>query len=134
MVNCRFCDIVNRKVSDYIIWEDEKFIAFLDSSPANPGHCMLIPKKHFDYFFDMDDELYQELFMTAKKLAEPLRKITNAKRIGIAVLGFSMPHAHLHLIPLHGPDELFDEGKLAKQTHEELQKTQNNLKEALKKI
>ena len=74
MGECKFCDIINGKIDDYKIWENDKFLAFLDRSPANPGHCMLIPKKHVDYFFDLDDELYHELFKTAKKLSMIIKR------------------------------------------------------------
>lgn len=57
-MTCRFCDIAQRKVEDYVIWEDDKFIAFLDITPAKPSHCMLIPKLHVDYFFDLPESLY----------------------------------------------------------------------------
>jgi len=134
MEECRFCDIINGKINDYKIWENDKFLAFLDVNPANAGHCMLIPKKHIDYFFELEDELYHELFLTAKKLSEPLRKAMGAKRIGIAVVGFDVPHAHLHLIPLHGSNELFDPAKFSKAEPEELKKVQTTLIESLKNI
>lgn len=134
MDNCRFCQIAQKKVQDYVIWEDENFIAFLDINPANAGHCMLIPKEHTDYFFDLNDELYLELFKTAKKLSEPIRKAMNAKRIGIAVVGFDVPHAHLHLIPLHGSNELFDPRKFNKAKPDDLKNIQEKLKEALKSV
>jgi histidine triad (HIT) family protein len=131
MDNCRFCQIAQKKVQDYIIYEDEKFMAFLDANPAKPGHCMLIPKKHTDYFFDLEDELYLGLFKTAKKLSEPLRKAMGAKRIGIAVVGFDVPHAHLHLIPLHGSNELFDPKEFCKAKPDELKNVQEKLKPIL---
>ena len=134
MENCKFCDIVNGKVNDYKIWENDKFLVFLDATPANPGHCMLIPKKHVDYFFDLEDELYHELFKIAKKISEPLRIAMNAKRIGIAVVGFNVPHAHLHLVPLHGSNELFDPKMFNKANEEELKKIQEKLISHLKGI
>src|SRR3989338_6058603 len=119
-MSCRFCEIAQHKVSDYVIWEDGKFMALLDINPANPGHCMLIPKEHVDYFFDLPDSLYLELFKTAKRISEPLRKAMNAKRVGIAVSGFDVHHAHLHLVPLHGSNELFDPSKFHRSNQKEL--------------
>lgn len=121
METCKFCDIAQRKVEDYSIWENERFISFLDMNFANPGHCMLIPKEHTDYFFDLEDELYHELFHIARTLSVPLKKATNAKKIGIAVVGFDVPHAHLHLIPLHGSNELFDQTRFTKGSPKELE-------------
>ena len=134
MDNCRFCQIAQKKVQDYIIWEDKDFIVLLDANPAKPGHCMIIPKKHTDYFFYLDDELYLKLFKIAKRLSEPLRKAMDAKRIGIAVVGFDVPHAHLHLIPLHGSNELFDHKKFTKAKPEELKNIQEKLKEVLDSV
>jgi len=132
MTNCTFCDIIAGKKKDYKIWEDDKFIALLDIEPFRLGHCMLIPKKHIDYFFDLDDALYSEIFLAAKKLEGPLKKATNAKRIGIAVVSFSVPHAHLHLIPLHKENELFDPKLFTKAKHEELVEVQNKIIQRLK--
>lgn len=92
---------------------------------------MIIPKKHVDYFFDLDDKLYIELFKTAKKLSEPIKKAVGAKRIGVAIVGFEIPHVHLHLIPLDGSNELFDPEKFNRAEHEELKEVQEKLKEAL---
>lgn len=131
MKECRFCQIAQGKVEDYIIYEDNKFIAFLDANPAKQGHCLLIPKEHVDYFFDMDKELYSNLFNVAKKISEPLKSATNAKRIGIAVVGFDIPHAHLHLIPLHGSNELFDAKLFKKAEPEELKMIQQNIKQEI---
>lgn len=126
---CRFCDIITG-ADDYVVWQDELFLALLDTHPAKRGQLMIIPKKHVDYFFDMDEELCMELFKRARLLEEPLRKATNAQRIGLAVVGFSVPHAHLHLIPLHGPNELFDPSLFSEAEPEELKKVQKMLSEA----
>ena len=127
MDNCKFCQIAQKKIQDHIFWEDQDFTVFLENTPANPGHCMIIPKKHIDDIFDLDDDLYSKLFKTAKKISKPLKKAMNAKRIGVAVSGFAVPHAHLHLVPLHNPDELFDSKKFTKGKPEELKEIQNKL-------
>ena len=103
----------------------------LDLFPAKSGTSMLIPKKHVDYFFDLDDGSYSALFMTAKRLSEVLRRAMNAKRIGIAIVGFEVPHAHLHLIPLHGPNEMFDPAKFVKASHEELRTAYEKIKKEM---
>lgn len=127
MAGCMFCDIVSGKKEDYIVWQDENFVAFLDRCPANEGHVLLIPKEHIDYVFDMPEKLYQELFNVAKYLAEPLKRITGAEKIGIAVVGFDVPHAHLHLIPLHKSNELFDQQKFKRVASQELLRVQQQL-------
>ncbi|MEK6844502.1 MAG: HIT family protein [Nanoarchaeota archaeon] len=131
MINCKFCEIIEGKVEDYKLWENERFLLFLDINPIKPGHSMLIPKKHVDYFFNLDDELYLELFKIAKKLSEPLKIATNAERIGMGVVGFDIPHAHLHLIPLHKPNELLNSKLSKKANPEELKEIQIKIKKLL---
>jgi len=134
MKNCRFCDIVNGKAPDYKFWEDENFIALLDINPAKPGHSMLIPKKHIDNIFDMETSLYDELFRAAKKLEKPLKQAMNAKRIGMTIVGFDVQHAHLHLVPLHKPNEMFNPKQFTKAKHEELLEIQEKIKKEIKKF
>ncbi len=88
------------------LWEDEKFFSFLDIHPINPGHVLLIPKKHLDYLFDLNDNEYKELMTKAKEIAIILKKKLKPKRIGMAVEGFGVPHVHIHLVPLNKGNEL----------------------------
>ena len=106
MKKCKFCQIRDREHPAFIVWEDDELLAFLDKHPMNPGHTLLVPKKHVDDVFDLDDELLARIFLAAKKLAGPLKKATEAKRIGVAIEGFTVPHAHIHLVPLHNPSDL----------------------------
>lgn len=103
---CIFCRIVKGEISAVKIWEDEKYVAFLDMNPINSGHTLLIPKKHSDYLFDLDDKEYSELMLRAKKIANILKDKLNPKRIGMAVEGFFIPHVHVHLVPLNKGNEL----------------------------
>lgn len=119
MENCVFCRIVEGKEIAHKVWESEQLLAFLSIHPCNPGHVCLIPKAHIDYVFDLNEPLYSDLFQVAKQLSEPLKRATSAKRIGIAVEGFSVPHVHLHLIPLHNLAEL-DPHRHIKQNAREL--------------
>jgi histidine triad (HIT) family protein len=121
MDNCIFCKIVEDVEPAHRVWESEQFLAFLSIHPCNPGHICLIPKKHVDYVFDLDDPLYFGLFQAAKELSEPLKVATESKRIGIAAEGFTVPHVHLHLVPLFNEDEL-DPHRHIKQNQEELAK------------
>lgn len=119
MDNCIFCKIRDGKSPAFIVWENEKFLAFLDIFPINPGHIDIIPKEHIDYIFDMNDELYSEIFSIARQLARPLKKVTEAKKIGITVEGFGVPHVHVHLVPLYKGFEL-DPNRAKKASEEEL--------------
>jgi histidine triad (HIT) family protein len=121
MENCIFCKIVKGEIPCVKIWEDEKHLAFLDLNPINPGHTLVIPKKHTDYIFDLEDKEYNDLMLQSKIIAKRLKISLNSKRIGIAVEGFAIPHVHIHLVPLNNGSELNPErAKPANQ--EELEK------------
>jgi histidine triad (HIT) family protein len=105
-MDCIFCKISEGKIPCAKIWEDERFLAFLDINPINPGHTLIIPKKHDEAVFGMDGDAYSALFSAARKLSAPLQKASGAKRIGMIVEGFLVPHAHLHLVPLNAGGEL----------------------------
>jgi|SRR5574344_133414 histidine triad (HIT) family protein len=95
-----FTKIVKGEIPSYKVAENEKFYAFLDISPLTEGHTLVIPKQEIDYIFDIDDKQYQELFLFAKKVSEAISRAIPCKRVGIAVLGMEVPHAHIHLIPM----------------------------------
>lgn len=104
---CLFCKVVAGMRPAVKVWENEKVLAFLDSRPMYPGHTLLIPKLHVDSIFAVGDPLYVDLFEAAKLLAEPIRQFGQTPRVGFAVEGFGVPHAHLHIVPLlHGAELL----------------------------
>ncbi len=107
---CIFCQFAANKGKFFKVWEDKNFLAFLDYRPINPGHTLLIPKRHFEYLFEMDKKLYTKILERARSLSNPLKVATNALRIGVIVEGFGVAHAHIHLIPLHGGGELLKKG------------------------
>jgi histidine triad (HIT) family protein len=95
-----FTRIINGEIPSYKIAEDENYYAFLDINPLAEGHTLVIPKKETDYIFDLGDEEYQGLFLFAKGVAKAMRKVISCERIGVAVVGLEVRHAHIHLIPL----------------------------------
>jgi len=96
-----FSRIVNGEIPCYKIAEDDNYLAFLDINPLAKGHTLVIPKKEVDYIFDVDDELLAGMMVFAKNTANAIEKAVPCKRIGIAVLGLEVPHAHIHLIPIN---------------------------------
>jgi len=102
---------VKGEIPSVKIWEDEKYLAFLDMNPINPGHALLIPKKHDDYIFDLNNEEYSELMLKARGVAKLLKEKLNPKRIGIIVEGFGVSHVHVHLVPINFPDEICNKRK-----------------------
>lgn len=132
-MECLFCDITNRKTPSFRVWENEDFLAFLDIMPINPGHILLVPKKHVEEIFGLPDHLFNEAFQIAKKLAEPLRQTTSAKRIGIAIEGLGVPHVHIHLVPIHKGNDL-NPDRAKKTTEKELGEMQKKLIESFKNL
>ncbi|SHF85736.1 HIT family protein [Flavobacterium defluvii] len=125
-----FTKIINGEIPAYKIAEDENYLAFLDVNPNAKGHTLCIPKQEIDKIFDMDDQLYLGLMKFSKKIAAALEKTVPCKRIGIAVVGLEVPHAHVHLIPLNHMDEMRFQNKvsLTKEEFEALAKDiQSNL-------
>ena len=119
METCIFCQIIKGAEPAHNIWESDNFLAFLSIHPCNPGHVCLIPKIHVDYVFDLEEPLYSSMFQAAKLLAEPIKQATSAKRIGVAIEGFTVPHVHFHLVPLFNNSEL-DPHRHIKQNDEQL--------------
>ena len=95
-----FSKIVNGEIPSYKIAEDDRYYAFLDINPLAKGHTLVIPKQETDYIFDLEDDLLAGLMVFAKKIAKAIDKAVECKRVGVAVLGLEVPHAHIHLIPL----------------------------------
>ncbi len=119
-----FTKIVNGEIPAYKIAEDDNYLAFLDVNPNAKGHTLCIPKQEIDKIFDMDEELYLGLMKFSKKIAAALEKTVPCKRVGIAVVGLEVPHAHVHLIPLNEMDEMrfINKVSLSKEEFEALAK------------
>lgn len=96
-----FTKIINGEIPSYKIAESSDFYAFLDISPLAKGHTLVVPKKEVDYLFSLDDTTYNELMLFSKKVALAMKEVVPCLRIGIAVIGIEVPHAHIHLIPLN---------------------------------
>ncbi len=97
-----FSKIVSGDIPAYKIAENDHFLAFLDINPLAKGHTLVIPKKEVDYIFDLDDKEYQELFLFAKKVAKSIKKCIQCEKVGVAVVGLEVAHAHIHLVPING--------------------------------
>ena len=97
-----FSKIVAGEIPCYKVAEDDRYLAFLDINPLAKGHTLVIPKKETDNIFDIEDEEYQGLFLFAKKVARSLKKCIQCEKIGVAVIGLEVAHAHIHLVPING--------------------------------
>jgi histidine triad (HIT) family protein len=109
-----FTKIINREIPAYIVAEDDNYIAFLDVSPLQKGHTLVIPKRETDFIFDVEDDELTGLVLFSKKLGLRMNKAFDCNRIGMSVIGLEVPHAHIHLIPINKmEDMMFNNARLA---------------------
>ncbi|PKP38708.1 MAG: HIT family protein [Bacteroidetes bacterium HGW-Bacteroidetes-14] len=114
-----FSKIARGEIPSYKIAESDKFYAFLDINPLSVGHTLVIPKEETDYIFDLGEEDYSALFLFANKVAKGIEKAIPCARIGVAVIGLEVPHAHIHLIPINDESDMdFRKPKLKLQKEE----------------
>ena len=107
-----FTKIIEGEIPAYKIAEDDNYLAFLDVNPNAKGHTLCIPKQEVNKLFDMDEQSYTGLMQFSRKIAIALEKVVSCKRIGMAVVGLEVPHAHVHLIPLNEMDEMRFQNKV----------------------
>ncbi|MEX1189555.1 MAG: HIT family protein [Bacteroidia bacterium] len=122
-----FSKIIKGEIPSYKILEDENFYAFLDVFPLVEGHTLVVPKIEVDNIFDLDADTYAQLFKFAKQVESKLRKSIPCKRIGIAVIGLEVPHAHIHLVPLNHVDDINFSRTKMKPSKEELEAIQKRI-------
>lgn len=114
-----FSKIIAGEIPSHKIAEDEQYYAFLDILPVAKGHTLVVPKKEVDYIYDLDDETLAGLHIFAKKVAKAIEKAVPCQRIGVAVVGLEVPHAHIHLIPINSVADM-DFAKKKQMTQEQL--------------
>ena len=109
-----FTKIVQGDIPSYKVAETDNCYAFLDINPLAEGHVLVIPKDEVDYLFDVEDGLYTDLMLFAKKVAKAINKVVPCERVGVAVIGLEVPHAHVHLVPINNVHDIdFSRPKLA---------------------
>jgi len=116
-----FTKIINGEIPSYKVAEDENYYAFLDIFPLAKGHTLVVPKQEVDYIFDLDDETYKGLWAFAKKVALGIENAVPCERVGVAVLGLDVPHAHIHLLPLNNMEDFDFKKKKLKLEKEEFE-------------
>lgn len=126
-----FTRIIQGEIPSYRIAEDTDYYAFLDINPLAYGHVLVVPKKETDYIFEMEDELLAGMMVFSKRIAKAIGKAVPCKKVGVAVLGLEVPHAHIHLIPINDLGDInFGKPKL-KFTEEEFKAVAKKIIEAL---
>ncbi|GET30757.1 HIT family protein [Prolixibacter sp. SD074] len=126
-----FTKIVEGEIPAYKVAEDDNYLAFLDILPLAKGHVLVIPKKEVDYLFDLDDELYAGLQLFAKRVAVALKKAIPCKKVGVAVLGLEVPHAHIHLVPMQNEKDINFSNPKLKPSEEEFKEITKKIKKEL---
>ena len=101
-----FSKIIAGEIPSYKVAENADFYAFLDINPLAKGHTLVVPKKEVDYIYDLDDKTTGELFVFSKRVAKAIQKAIPCKRVGVAVIGLEVPHAHIHLVPLNKESDI----------------------------
>ena len=126
-----FSKIISGDISAYKVAENESFLAFLDIFPLAKGHVLVIPKKETDYLFDITSVEYLELWKFTQQVAKAMDKVIDCKRIGVAVIGLEVPHAHIHLVPLNNVSDInFERPKLSF-SEEEMDAVAQKIRKAL---
>ena len=124
-----FTKICNGEIPCYRVAETEDCLAFLDISPIAVGHVLVIPKKEVDNIFDLDDETFTRLHLFSKKVAKALAKAVPCIKVGVAVIGIDVPHAHIHLVPINSENDVDFHREKLKLTPEEFEKIASDLRE-----
>jgi len=114
-----FSKIIAGEIPSYKVAENADFYAFLDINPLAKGHTLVVPKKEIDYIYDLDDKTVAEMFVFSKRVAKAIQKAIPCKRVGVAVIGLEVPHAHIHLIPLNKESDINFSNPKQKLTPEE---------------
>ena len=126
-----FSKIISDEIPAYKILENENFLAFLDIFPLAKGHVLVIPKKEIDYLFAISSDEYGELWKFAQQVAKAMDKVIDCKRIGVAVIGLEVPHAHIHLVPLNNVSDInFERPKLSF-SEEEMNEVAQSIRKAI---
>ncbi|MBG65716.1 MAG: HIT family protein [Flavobacteriales bacterium] len=126
-----FSKIVKREIPAYIVAEDDKHIAFLDAFPLVKGHTLVVPKKEYDYIFDIESKDYINLWKFAKNVERKMNISIECKRIAIVVIGLEVPHTHIHLIPINSVTDINFQKEKLKLTHDEFVKIASQIKSAI---
>ncbi len=126
-----FSKIISDEIPSYKVLENKNFLAFLDIFPLVRGHVLVIPKKETDNLFDISSDEYLELWRFAQQVAKAMDKVIDCKRIGVAVIGLEVPHAHIHLVPLNNVSDInFERPKLSL-SEEEMNEVAQNIRRAI---
>ena len=127
-----FSKIATGEIPSYKGAESDKFYAFLDINPLAKGHTLVIPRREVDYFFDMDDDEIAEITVFAKRVAAAIKKAFPCRKVGMAVLGLEVAHAHIHLVPMQSEGDMLFSNPTLKLSTEEFEEIAKKIRENFK--
>lgn len=137
MKDCLFCKLISGEFKAHTVYEDNDVFAFLDINPINTGHTLVIPKKHVVNFHEMDDKVYDKVMKIVKKLSQQINETFHPKKVGLMVMGWDVPHAHIHVVPMEDYHDITSKKYLESQknvpSQEELAQTAEKLKKGTKR-
>jgi histidine triad (HIT) family protein len=125
-----FSRIIAGEIPSYRIAEDDRFYAFLDIKPMQPGHTLVVTKQETDYLFDLDDALLADMMLFAKRVARAIEKAMACRRVGVMVIGLEVPHAHIHLIPIQQEGDMSLARKRVELSSKELEQIAEKIRSA----
>lgn len=126
-----FTKIIKGEIPSYKVAENDKFYAFLDISPLQKGHTLVVPKQEIDYFFDIEDDLMKDYICFAKKIAVAIKKAYPCEKVGMTVIGLEVRHSHIHLVPMHKEGDLNFANEKLSFTEDEFKEIASNIAENL---
>ncbi len=127
-----FTRIINGEIPCYKVAGDDRFIAFLDIRPLKRGHTLVVPRQEVDYIFDLDEETLAGMILFAQKIARAMKEVIECERIGVAVLGLEVPHAHIHLVPIVKESDLLFTNPRVSASQEENEKLAREIGERVR--
>lgn len=127
-----FSKIIKGDIPSYKVAEDDKFYAFLDINPLQWGHTLVVPKKEVDYLFDIEDPLLGDMIIFTKRVAEAIKTAIPCRKVGMALLGMEVPHAHIHLVPLQSEGDLDFKTKIENPSPEKMKEIADKIAAAFK--
>lgn len=132
---CAFCAIVERAASAFVVYEDSHAVVFMDRHPINVGHVLVVPRHHAEAFYELDEAAFVGLMLVVRRMASVIEAVYRPRKVGMLAAGFDVPHAHLHVLPMHDYHDITSrailEGRRANPSDEELRLAAEQIKRGL---
>ena len=132
---CAFCAVVERAASAFVVYEDSQAVVFLDKHPINAGHVLVVPRRHVESFYELDEEPFVGMMLAVRRMASVIAAVYRPRKVGMLAAGFDVAHAHLHVLPMHDYHDITSkailEGTRATPTEGELEEAAGEIRRGL---